>query len=198
MQPPSIDTENVIGEMRAQGVIPAVRTSAQFESAISLPKAPFVILLKGDLQGMQRWIGRARKSGKELLVHADLIAGVGKDESGMQFLSELGVFGILTTRSQLLRSARKRGLFTIQRFFLIDSEAFTSSVEQAKKDQADMVELLPGVLPSSIYRDFKEKVGLPFLCGGFVKTIQDTEELIEAGATGVTSSHSDLWQYHLG
>lgn len=198
MQLPSIDTQNVIDEMRTQGVIPAVRTPAQFEDAILLSKAQFIILLKGDLQGLQRWTGRVRKSGKELLVHADLIAGIGKDESGMQFLNELGVFGILTTRSQLIRSARKRGLFTIQRFFLIDSEAFSSSVEQAKKDRADMVELLPGLLPPSIYRDFKERVGLPFLCGGFVKTTHDTNELMEAGATGVTSSHVNLWHQSLG
>ena len=74
-------------------VIPACRTEADFACALRLPEAPSLILLFGDINTLPELLQRANAAGKLLLVHLDLLEGVGRDKAGIAFLAKLGVKG---------------------------------------------------------------------------------------------------------
>jgi len=52
--------------------------------------------------------------------------------------------------------------------------------------------VLPGVIPS-IIEEIKETTGIPILAGGLIRTKEDVQQALNAGATAVTTSREDLW-----
>ena len=63
---------------------------------------------------------------KIIFIHIDLSEGIGKDRSGIEYLSRSGADGIISTRANLIRIAKEFGLLTVQRFFAYDSQGVKS------------------------------------------------------------------------
>ncbi|MFH0789490.1 MAG: glycerol-3-phosphate responsive antiterminator, partial [Pseudomonadota bacterium] len=90
----------------------------------NLNQTDVVFILGGTIFDLPRIVAEAKKYRKLVLVDIDLIKGIGKDASGIQFLAkESRVDGIITTRSNLIKSAQKEGLAALQRIFVLDSES---------------------------------------------------------------------------
>ena len=143
---------------------------------------------------MNSYIDKAHKAGKKIFIHMDFVEGVGKDRIGLEYLKNLGVDGILTTRSNMIRAAKELGLVTIQRFFIVDSHSVDTAVESIRIAKPDVVEIMPGVVRKKI-REFAEKVSTDILAGGLVEFKEDVDLAIEAGATAVSTADRELWNY---
>jgi glycerol uptake operon antiterminator len=89
--------------------------------------------------------------------------------------------------------AKQKGVYAIQRVFLLDSTALEKSYTIIQKVQPDYIELLPGIIPSFI-QEVHQKTGIPVLAGGLIRTEQDVAEALKAGATAVTTSKRELWK----
>ena len=173
-------------------IIAALRNEKDFESAIC--GSPSVIFdLSPDINGLQRKVDAAHAAKKMFFVHLDLAAGIGKDESGIVFLKKLGVDGIISTRTNIIKIARERGMFTVQRFFIVDSHSIATTLESLKASKADMIEIMPGII-GRVFRVLREKVDVPIIAGGLIESASDVADALKNGAGAVSTSRTELWQ----
>ncbi|MCY8976305.1 glycerol-3-phosphate responsive antiterminator [Bacillus atrophaeus] len=176
-----------------QPILPAIRNMKQFDEFLNSSFTYGVILdiHLGQLKGV---IKEAQKHGKKMMVHVDLIHGIKHDEYGAEFIcQEMKPAGIISTRSNVIVKAKQKKIYAIQRLFLLDTSAMEKSMEFVGKHKPDFIEVLPGIVPSLI-KEIKEKTGIPIFAGGFIRTEQDVEQALKAGATAVTTSDAKLWK----
>ena len=174
-------------------VIPACRTEAELAAALRLPQAPSLIILFGDINSLPELIRRTDEAGKLLLLHLDLIGGIGRDRAGIQFLARLGVKGLITTKPQLAKIARQEGMRVIQRMFLVDSESLRTGISLLKGFRPDAIEALPASTPASVLAELKAATDVPILVGGLVRSADDVMQAVANGAFAVSTSQRELW-----
>ncbi|WP_339180494.1 glycerol uptake operon antiterminator GlpP [Bacillus sp. FSL R5-0560] len=176
-----------------QPILPAIRNMKQFDEFLNSSFSYGVILdiHLGQLKGVIR---EAQKHGKKMMVHVDLIQGIKHDEYGAEFIcQDIKPAGIISTRSNVIAKAKQKKIYAIQRLFLLDTSAMEKSMEFVGKHKPDFIEVLPGIVPSLI-QEIKEKTGIPIFAGGFIRTEQDVEQALKAGAVAVTTSNTKLWK----
>lgn len=175
-----------------QKIIPAVRHMKDLEAAFRA-NCEYIILMNVHVAMAKSIVSQASQHGKKILLHADLIDGLKSDEYATEFLAqEVRPAGIISTRNNVLLTAKKKGLITIQRFFLLDSLALDNSYVQIEKTKPDFVELLPGIMPV-IIKQFAEATSVPVIAGGLIRTEDDIRLALAAGAVAVTTSRKPLW-----
>ncbi|HWR06920.1 glycerol-3-phosphate responsive antiterminator [Sporomusa sp.] len=174
-------------------IIPAPRNYEDFKYAISHSSSPSVSLLFGDINILPELLAQAREHKKRVLVHLDLLGGVGKDKAGILFLARMGVSAIITTKPQLGKIARESGMLVIHRLFLMDSEAIKTGVNLLKGYKPDALELLPASVPSSVVAELAGLTGLPILGGGLMHTKEEVQQAIDSGLSAVSASKRELW-----
>lgn len=176
-----------------QPILPAIRNMKQFDEFLSSSFSYGVILdiHLGQLKGV---IKEAQKHGKNMMVHVDLIQGIKHDEYGAEFIcQDIKPAGIISTRSNVIAKAKQKKIYAIQRLFLLDTSAMEKSMEFIGKHKPDFIEVLPGIVPTLI-QEIKEKTGIPIFAGGFIRTEEDVEQALKAGAVAVTMSNTKLWK----
>lgn len=156
-------------------------------------KVAAVILMNGKLnelmdQGFQQYNKK-----KPILLHTDLIKGLSNDKEAIDFIKQyIAPAGVVSTKSNMLKAAKKKGLVTIQRIFLIDSNSLKSAVESIKDNDPDWVEVMPA-LAYSIVEAIKAEVHKPIILGGLIGNKEQIIQGIKAGASGVSFSKKELW-----
>ncbi|WP_209124305.1 glycerol-3-phosphate responsive antiterminator [Alkalihalobacillus sp. BA299] len=177
-----------------QKILPAARDIKQFEELVE-SHFTYIILLNSHI-GQLRSLNRlAKNNKKQLLLHADLIQGLKNDEYAAQFLcQDIRPAGLISTRKNVVLTAKKSGLIAIQRLFLLDSIALESSYKLLEVTKPDFIEVLPGVMPH-IITEVYEETKIPIIAGGLIRSKEEVENAISAGAVAVTTSRSDLWEY---
>ena len=170
-------------------VIAAVH-EADLEAALASP-VEVIFDLKASLLSVRERILAAHKAGKIILVHIDLAEGIGRDRAGIAYLAEVGVDGILSTRTQLLRYAKEFSLIAIQRFFALDSQGLESISETLENPVCDLVEIMPGVVGKAIERFADGKI--PVIAGGLIETKTEVTAALKCGAMAVSTGKRELW-----
>lgn len=96
-------------------IIAAIRKAEELNSALE-SKADIVFMLSTNIEKLKEQIELVHKNGKKLFVHIDLADGIGKDEYGIKYVKNLRVDGIISTRINMIKLAKKHGIYTVQRF----------------------------------------------------------------------------------
>lgn len=161
-----------------------------FKAALESPCEVLFDLKAGILTVSQR-IQAAHRAGKKIFVHIDLASGIGKDRAGIEFLAKAGADGVISTRGQLIRHAREFGLYTVQRFFALDSQGVNSIHEMLASAAPDMIELMPGVI-GKIIKSFAQD-GVSVIAGGLIETKGEVTEALVSGAVAVSTGTKELW-----
>lgn len=174
-------------------VAAAVRTREDFDLALK-SKVDVIFLLYSNILTMKTYINKCHEAGKKIFIHMDFAEGIGKDRAGLEFLKEMNVDGILTTKTNMIRPAKDLGLITVQRFFIVDSHSVDTAVESIRIAKPDVVEIMPGVVSKKI-KEFSQRVSMDILAGGLVEFKEDVDAAIEAGATAVSTADRELWNY---
>lgn len=183
--------QRIAERLRGWPVIPAVRTPDDARIAVAQPGAA-VLVFKGTVFTLREIVGGCG-SQRPVMVHVDLLEGVGKDEAGLRLLLEWGVSGVASTRAHLVRTARKIGLVAIQRVFAVDSDALSTGLAAAREAAPHAVEVLPGLMVPHLVSHLGHDLGLPIIGAGLIRTPDHARRILEAGAVGVSSSARDLW-----
>lgn len=173
-------------------IIAAVRTQEEFDKAL-ISNVNIIFDLSPDLLVLENRIKRSHGKDKKLFIHIDLASGIGKDKSGITYVKELGVDGIISTRVNIIKLARELGLFTVQRFFVVDSQSVDTTIEAVKASKADMIEIMPGVVGKAI-TVLKKKVDCPIIAGGLIESLDEIKKSIDCGAAAVSTGKFELWQ----
>lgn len=172
-------------------IIAAVRNQNEFALALK-SNVSTVFMLSTNIEIIKDQIELAHKHGKKLFVHVDLADGVGKDVYGIKYLKGLGVDGVISTRTNVIKYARQEGVFTVQRFFIVDSHSIDTTVDSLSSSKADMIEIMPGTLTKVIAR-LKNMVNMPIVAGGLVETQAEIDDAINSGATAVSTGKAKFW-----
>lgn len=187
-----MNTEDLLECLSRQPVIASVKNDEQLARALE-SDVEVIFLLYGNVLTVTDLTRRIRESGKAAFVHLDLIEGLAAREVAADFVARYtAADGVISTKAPLTRRARELGLVSIQRFFLLDSKAL-SNVEQFNPASADVVEVLPGLMPK-ITRWVIDTLHKPVIAGGLIRDKEDVIMALSAGAVGVSSTNCGVWE----
>lgn len=175
-------------------IIPAARTIEDFKFAVDHAAAPGLLQLFGDINTLPELLRKAQEARKRLVVHLDLLEGVGKDRAGVSFLARSGVHAIVTTKPQLCRIAREEGMTVIQRAFIMDSEALRTCLQMIRSGKPDAIEIMPAIIPAWAIRQLTETTGLPLIAGGLLRSEAEVADALRRGLGAVSTGKRDLWR----
>lgn len=181
--------------IRRQRIFPAARKIKDLETLLDFP-FEYIVLLDTRIGELNALVDLARKRNKHILLHSDLVEGLKNDEYAADYLCRhVRPAGLISTRASVIQKAKQNGVTAIQRVFLIDSGALEKSFVLLERTKPDFIEVLPGILPDMI-REMHERTGIPILAGGLIRSVEDVEKALSAGAVAVTTSNKDLWRHY--
>ncbi|MBL4952495.1 glycerol-3-phosphate responsive antiterminator [Neobacillus sp. OS1-32] len=176
-----------------QSILPASTNMKEFEHFLQ-STYEIGVFLDMHISQIKNINQMAKEKGKKMIYHVDLIHGIKSDEYGTEYLcQEYKPFALISTKAAVIQKAKQKGVRAVQRIFLIDSTALEKSYKLVDKTQPDYIEVLPGAIPSLI-TEVKERVKTPILAGGLIRTAEDVNKAIQAGATAITTSNRELWK----
>ena len=98
----------------------------------------------------------------------------------------------ITTKNTLIKYARQLGLYTVLRYFVVDSMALSNIEKQMGGVQPDVIEILPGIMPGIIKRVNKiSKV--PVIAGGLIADRGDVMTALNSGAIAISATSQEVW-----
>lgn len=174
-------------------IIASIRNDADLGSALNTQVAALFILY-GDIFNLPQIMKEAKNHNKLVFLHMDLIKGIGRDREGVIYLAKKELCnGIVTTKNNLINIAKKEGLITIQRLFLLDSAALKTGEQILKHNQPDAVEILPGIAAPYFIEHIYKKMLCPVIAGGLISNQTEIEKLLQRGVLAVSTSKKELW-----
>ena len=181
--------------LKHKPVIAALRNVEDFRME-GLSNVGVLFVLGGDIFNLPTLIEQAESFEKLVFIDIDLIKGVGKDASGIRYLArESHVHGIITTKSNLIKSAQKENLVSIQRIFVLDSESLTGGLNVVDKSKPDAIEVLPGLILPKIMDRIRSRSSVPVIAGGLITKLQEIEEILFSGAIGISTTNTKLFSH---
>ena len=181
--------KELINRLEISPVIAAIRDS-KWQAALASP-SEVLFYLEPHLSTVAQRVQQAHDAGKLIFVHLDMAEGIGKDREGVEYLAQVGVDGIISTRSQMIRFAKDLNLITVQRFFLLDSQGLDSIQEMLRSSHPNFIELMPGVIPKIIRRFATGSI--PVIAGGLIEEKQEITGALTEGALAVSTGREELW-----
>lgn len=176
-------------------VIAAVREVEDLNMALK-SAAQVIFLMGGSLSDVKAVTQTVQCLKKQIFLHVELIKGLGRDKEAIEFISsEIRPEGVVATKPYLAKIATKfENLSTVLQIFMIDSQAFQSSLKTIASVAPDAVEIMPGLIPRVIAQ-VKSHFDLPLITAGLIKQSHEVDAMIAAGCLGVIVSEQSLWAY---
>lgn len=154
--------------------------------------AKVVFILFGDICSIGEIVKTIKDAGKLAIVHLDLINGLGSKDIAVDFIQRsTDADGIISTKPALIKRGKELGLFTILRFFVLDSMALENVLKQDGCN-ADMIEILPGIMPK-VTQHVTEALSIPVICGGLISDKEDIIDALNSGAVAISTTNPDAW-----
>lgn len=178
-------------------IIAAVKNMEDIEDievSCAIEEIQVIFILFGDVCSIDRIVKRVKDAGKVAMVHVDLISGLSPKEISVEYLEEhTEADGIISTKPSLIKKAKELGMYTVLRYFLLDSMAFENIRQQQHMVRPDFIEVLPGVMPRVIKR-ICGSVRTPIIAGGLITDKEDVMAALSAGAIAVSSTNHQVWK----
>ncbi len=168
----------------------AATDSSGWEEAVN-SKSKILFHLNADILTVEKEINKAKEADKYIFIHMDLVEGIGKDKKGIEWLYAKGADGIISTRNQLIRSAKEIGILAVQRFFILDSKGMHSIAETLESTSPDFIEIMPGVIPKAL--KLFENREIPVIAGGLIENKTEITSVLGNGAIAVSTGKKSLW-----
>ncbi len=172
-------------------IIAAVSNKQAFKDVLN-SKVDTIFYLAPNITTLAEFIKAAHNASKKIFIHMDMAEGIAKDRFGIEYVYNLGVDGIISTRSNIIKIAKHHDLKTVQRFFVIDAHSVDTTIDTANSTLPDMIEIMPGIATKVIDK-IKNNISLPIIAGGLIEKSLEIDAAIEAGASAVSTSYKELW-----
>ena len=174
-------------------IIAAVKSMEDLEQCCKLPDIHVIFILFGDICSIADIVKKVKQAGKIAMVHVDLIGGLSPREVAVEFLkNNTEADGIITTKPPLIRKARELSMYTVLRYFLLDSMAYENILSQQHSVHPDFIEILPGAMPKVIQRLCSE-IKVPVIAGGLLTDKESVMGALTAGAIAISSTNHNVW-----
>ena len=173
-------------------IIAAIKGDDGLEKCLTC-ESRVIFILYGDICSITDIVERIKNAGKIAMVHIDLITGLSSKEIAVDFIHKYTkADGIITTKPQLIKRARELSMYTILRFFVIDSMAFDNIPKQLHSVKPDLIEILPALMPKVIAKICSLST-TPVIAGGLISDKEDILSMLEAGAVSISSTKEEVW-----
>lgn len=174
-------------------VIAAVKDMDGLAKCCRVSDIKVVFVLFGDICNIDDIVRQIKAAGKLSIVHVDLITGLSPKEIAVDFIRQhTGADGIISTKPTMIRRAKELGMFTVMRFFVLDSLSLDNIHKQLPQVKPDFIEVLPGVMPK-IIRRVCGQVRTHVIAGGLITDREDIMMALDAGAIAVSSTNQQVW-----
>ena len=178
--------------LEANPIIAAIKDDEGL-NRVTESDAAIIFVLYGDILSITDIVTKLKNAGKTVFVHADLIHGFSSREIVVDYIKQqTHADGVISTKPGIIKRASELGLCGIFRVFLIDSLALGSIEKQYKLANADIVEILPGVMPK-IIKSVSHDLKIPIIAGGLIRDKEDVMEALKAGAIAISSTNPNVW-----
>ena len=175
-------------------IISAIKNKEGLKACLN-SKCEVVFILYGNICTIENIVDTVKSAKKIAIVHIDLIEGLSNTDIAVQYIaSNTLADGIISTKSNMLKSAKEKGLMTIQRVFMIDSIAYKNFHAHVNNSQIDFVEILPGAMPK-ILKGLTKISNIPVIAGGLISDEEDIQLSLKSGAIAVSTTDEVLWSY---
>ncbi|KYO65347.1 glycerol-3-phosphate responsive antiterminator [Thermovenabulum gondwanense] len=182
----------LIEDLKSYPVIAAIRDIEKVDDALK-ERVKTIFLLTGSIFDIRYVVNHIKKAGRRVFIHFDLLDGISKDSVGIRYIAEeIKPDGIITTRTNLVSSAKSEGLFAIQRIFIVDSQAIDTAIKAINQVNPDAVEILPGIVYEAINK-ISRSIHYPLIAGGLIHEKEQVDEALKAGAMAISTSEEKLW-----
>lgn len=172
-------------------IVAATKNMEQLDKALE-NEVDIIFVLFGNLLDITEISNKIYKSNKIGILHIDLVDGLSNKEIVLQYLKKETKFhGIISTKAQTVKNAKKLGLIAIQRVFILDSLSFKSTKNHLV-DECDAVEMLPGLL-FKVIKELSKTINKPLIVGGLISDKEDVMEALKSGATCISTTKENLW-----
>ncbi len=174
-------------------VIAAVKNMGDLKYCCVLEEIQVVFILFGDICTIADIVKKVKDAGKIAMIHMDLIVGLSSKEVTVDFIKgNTMADGIITTKPALVKRAKELNLFTVLRYFLLDSMALENIRQQPCNVKPDFIEVLPGVMPKLI-KEVCHITRIPIIAGGLISDKESVVSALSAGAIAVSTSNRTVW-----
>ncbi|TCI63249.1 glycerol-3-phosphate responsive antiterminator [Exiguobacterium sp. SH0S2] len=190
-----IQVNPTIRTIGREKMIASIKSPKQLEKFLQ-SDVTTTFLMMGTLSTLDRYVTHLKRENRTVFLHAERINGISLDRDGIDYLAKrVGADGIVTTKASVIQHAKRAGLMTVQRLFLVDSDAVTSGIKLANEQQPDALELMPGLIPSVI-EHVAGSVSLPIVTGGMIRKPIEVHQALSHGAFAVSTGDERLWASH--
>lgn len=173
-------------------VIPEIKNDEWMES-LKDSESDIVYIIYGDICTIAGIVEKVKAMGKKAIVHIDLIAGLSSKEICVDFIKQyVKADGIISMKPLMIKRANEIGLFTIQRFYMIDGFTYANVEKNVKNSNPDVVEFMPVGL-SKVMKYLVESINKPIVASGLTQDREDIIGALKAGAIAVATSNRGLW-----
>lgn len=187
-----MDKEAFLDKMELNPIIGALKDKEDLE-AIKKSQCEIVFILTIDIFEVEDIVRQLTGAGKMVFVHFDLIDGISKNQTGLKYIVErIRPHGIITTKSNIIVSARKLNVLTVQRHFILDSLSLQNTIEVIKESKPDAVEIMPGLI-NKVVEKMSRAIEVPIIAGGLIEEKSEVMSCINAGVTAISTTRKHLW-----
>lgn len=173
-------------------VIPEVKNDEWLES-LENSESDIVYIIYGDICNIADIVERVKSMGKRAIVHVDLIVGLSSKEISIDFIKKYTrADGIISMKPAMIKRANELGLFTIQRFYMMDGLTYANIVKNVKTCNPDVVEFMPAGL-SKVMKYLAEQIDKPIVASGLTQDKEDVMGALKAGAYAIATTNLKLW-----
>lgn len=173
-------------------VIAAVKNEEQLDLAIN-SEARIIFVLFGDVMNITKISEIITSKNKIGIIHIDLVEGFTNKEIVIKYIKEETKFsGIISTKPQVIKLAKKYNLIGVQRVFIFDTLSL-NNVKSHMISECDAIEVLPGIIPK-VLKIISEHTKKPVVAGGLIESKEEVMQALTSGATCVSTTKKEIWE----
>jgi len=193
-----INPESFTNQLQKHRLVAAIKDPKNLEKAVKYKdNIGAVILMTGTILTAKKFVDYLQSNGLPVLLHVERIGGLQMDHDGVEFIKRyMKPAGIVTTKSGIVKRAKEKGLFVIQRVFLIDTDMYLNLEKGLTHNASDMFEVMPSRVPEYISRltGVSDK---PIITGGLLSSLTHAKSAFDHGATAVSTSNTEIWKTNM-
>ncbi|WP_234402391.1 glycerol-3-phosphate responsive antiterminator [Oceanobacillus damuensis] len=185
----------LIDKLYKNRLVAAVKDPKYLEEAIKYKdNISAVLLMTGTILTVKRYVDFIQSHDLPVILHVERIGGLQMDNNGIDFVKKyIRPAAIVTTKSGIIKKAKAKGIFVIQRVFLIDTDMYINLEKDMGKNQPDVIEIMPSRVPEFINRLSKVSP-VPIITGGLLSSEEHAKNAFDNGAIAVSTSNIEMWK----
>ena len=184
--------KKIIELLERNPIIPAIKGEKGLNEALN-SESEIVFILTCNLFNVKGIVEKLKQKNKVVFLHIDLVEGLSHSVYALEYMLEnTKIDGIISTKNNMIKQAKKKNIMVIQRCFLLDSLSLENCLRYAKENRPDAMEIPPGLMPKVIEKISKE-LRIPVIAGGLIGEKEDVMNALGAGAQGVSMTKESLF-----